>query len=772
MRCFSAAAAFLFAPLLFAQTTGVLSGRVLNGAAAPLPDATVQAVLPDTQYTTVSGSDGTFRFAALPTGLYLIRASHVGHASAERSEVWVRSGKNERVELNLYYAPVELNAVEVETHSIERMKSISSIPLTVEQSLRFPATFFDPARLAMSYAGVASTSDQANHFSIRGNGPMANAWLLEGAEIVTPNHLTNAGTASDLPTLSGGGTTILSAQMLGTSHLLMGAMASPYGNAVGGIMDLRLRPGSTERQAFTLQAGLIGLDLCAEGPLRKGGRASYLINYRYSTLGLLGGMGVALGDEAISFQDLSFHFALPVGTNELTVFGMGGNSSNRFAAKDSTEWEFDKDSQNIDYTAMVGAAGVSFAKGLGKNGSWKTTAVISANDQERFSERTDDVSGAASWMFRDTASLLEQKLSVVSMVNMHVGKRTRVVVGGSAMQRTVGKANRLVNESLTGWLLRPFARLERNVGAQVQVDLGLAYALWTANASACVEPRVTMHWNANERNKISLGAGQRSQVPSVQNYALHYRWIAQQPIAPTDNSAIGLLRSQDVELTYEHRFTRFFRSTLTGFVQRLLDVPVGGQLEMAISGGGYSLLNEWDALTVLPLTAQGEGFNAGGQFSLERTMHRNLFYQVNATVFNSTYSDRSGETVNTRWNTGVIANAVLGREFVKQKADRKRTWGVNGRLNYTGGQWYTPRAVQIGEVVATYSAQLKAAYRVDLRIYLKRERQGRTGIWSLDLLNATNAQNEAYRYFDFRKGEEVTKYQLGLIPNISYRVEF
>ena len=35
-----------------------------------------------------------------------------------------------------------------------------------------------------------------------------------------------------------------------------------------------------------------------------------------------------------------------------------------------------------------------------------------------------------------------------------------------------------------------------------------------------------------------------------------------------------------------------------------------------------------------------------------------------------------------------------------------------------------------------------------------------------------NAQNEAYRYFDQRKGAIVTRYQLGLIPNLSYRVEF
>ncbi|HRO39737.1 MAG TPA: hypothetical protein PLY76_01390, partial [Flavobacteriales bacterium] len=62
--------------------------------------------------------------------------------------------------------------------------------------------------------------------------------------------------------------------------------------------------------------------------------------------------------------------------------------------------------------------------------------------------------------------------------------------------------------------------------------------------------------------------------------------------------------------------------------------------------------------------------------------------------------------------------------------------------------------------------------RLDLRIYLKRDRKGRTGLWALDLQNATNARNEAFRYYDHRQGGVVTKYQLGIIPNLSYRIEF
>jgi hypothetical protein len=760
---------------LLAQTTSTLSGRVTDATtAAPLVGATVQLFLTDTTTIgTTTDATGAFRLIDVPTGIHRVRAGFVGYAASEVDEVWVRLGKEEVMNFPMQRSTTELGTLEVRATVPQRMKALGMHTLTVEQSLRYPATFFDPARLAMSYAGVASANDQANHFSVRGNGPMNNAWLWNGAEIVSPNHLTNAGTASDLPTLSGGGTTILSAQMLGTSHMLMGVMSAPYGNALGGVMDLRSRPGDPERQAFTIQAGLIGLDLSTEGPFRKGGRSSYLINYRYSTLGLLGAMGVALGDEAISFQDLSFNVNVPLDPRtELSFFGMGGTSSNRFMAKDSIDREFDKDSQNIDYTALVGAAGFTFDKGLGRNCGWRTTAVISANDQERVSERTDDLLGSTSWNYRDTASLREQKLSVVSVLNMQVGERTRVALGGSAMERLVGKQNTLVHETTSGWLMRPFARMERSIGQRVQLDMGLAFAHWTPNGSSALEPRMAVRYLSNDRNTIGIGAGQRSQLPAVQNYALFMRWFAETPILPTDNSGIGLLRSQDVEITYEHRFTNFLEASVSGFVQRLLDVPVGDAFAAAVTGSGYSLLNEWDALTVLPLTAEGEGFNAGGQVSVERTMHRNFFYQVNATLFNATYSDRFAETFNSRWNTGVIANAVLGREYVKEKEDRKRTWGVNGRLNFTGGQHYTPRATFTGEAVEPFSAQLEPTVRLDLRVYLKRERKAHTGMWSLDLLNATNARNEAYRYYDQRKGDVVTKYQLGLIPNLSYRIEF
>jgi len=61
---------------------------------------------------------------------------------------------------------------------------------------------------------------------------------------------------------------------------------------------------------------------------------------------------------------------------------------------------------------------------------------------------------------------------------------------------------------------------------------------------------------------------------------------------------------------------------------------------------------------------------------------------------------------------------------------------------------------------------------LDLRIYLKRNKVGRNNTLALDIQNVANQKNAAYNYYDAQKGQIIQKTQLGLIPILSYRVEF
>jgi hypothetical protein len=53
------------------------------------------------------------------------------------------------------------------------------------------------------------------------------------------------------------------------------------------VFDLSLRNGNAEKREYALQLGVLGAQVAAEGPIIKGKRASYLVNYRYSTLEML-----------------------------------------------------------------------------------------------------------------------------------------------------------------------------------------------------------------------------------------------------------------------------------------------------------------------------------------------------------------------------------------------------------------------------------------------------------------------------------------------------
>ncbi|MCB0586721.1 MAG: carboxypeptidase-like regulatory domain-containing protein, partial [Phaeodactylibacter sp.] len=358
----------------------------------PLAGATV--AITELDMGAVTDSSGHYRLVAAPVGRYQMEVRHVGYEELLLAELLVESGKETVFNLELKEGAMDLETVEVKASrsDIRVPHPLSVQTITVEETRRFPATFYDPARLAAVFAGVVNENDQANGLVIRGNSPNSLIWRLEGVDIVNPNHTPNAGTFSDRVTQNGGGVNILSAQMLGTSHFYTGAFPSSYGNALSGVLDMRLRPGNNEQHEQTIQAGLIGIDLAAEGPVSRQNGASYLANYRYSTVGLITSLGVDFGDEQINFQDFSFNLTFPAKNgSKFTLFGLGGLSENLFETeRDSSLWEFEKDRFDITFRSKMGAIGASYALPIGGRMLWHTALAASAISSSRTGERLSD----------------------------------------------------------------------------------------------------------------------------------------------------------------------------------------------------------------------------------------------------------------------------------------------------------------------------------------------------------------------------------------------
>lgn len=754
-------------PVLSAQT---LRGTVRDaGSGEVLVAANLRliAAMDSLPLTARTDTTGQYVFQNLRLGYYTLEVWHSGYSPMKFREIYIAGGKETVLDI-AYDRDFDLPLLSITGAAARRPpQPLSEIPLTREQTLRFPATFFDPARLAMTYPGVMNNDDQANGLSIRGNSPAFVRWRLEGVDVVNPNHLTNAGTISDRPMAAAGGVLMFSAQLLDNSSLLTGSFPAGYGDALGGIMDINLRRGNSRQHEFTAQAGLIGLDFAAEGPLLQKGKNSYLVNYRYSTVGLLGQMGISFGDEEIDFQDLSFKLNFQ-GKNggEWSLFGLGGLSNNVFEHKtDSVAIEAFKDFFDIDYQSKTGIIGLSNWSPLGKKGWVKFTIAASGQTNERSS-----VSEADEYkQYGSNDELEESKVSGTATLSQRLSAQIRLMAG-SMLTRQYFRGESVVNLSPQEiarhefFVAQPWANILWNSkNEKTAVRLGLHSLIFPYKDRISAEPRLTVMQTLAPNHRLALSAGQYSQVAPL--------WLLK--------DELDIMRAWHAGLNYSWAINSgwIFRTEL--FWQRQTDSGVDEN-----TASTFSLLNENDYRIYLQkeLIYNGLGENKGVEISVERYLSGGWFVLANATLFKSDYrgSDRVWRPA--RWDARHVFNFTGGREWQRDKRPgHVRAFGVNGRLGWSGGLRAMPvdatASAAAGATVFDdndgFSINQKDYFRLDLRVYWKRSfSDRRNSTFAMDFQNATMQENVAYQYFDpFTKKVE-TKYQLGLIPNISWRLEF
>ena len=748
------------------------NGRPVAGAAIVLRNA----VAP---FSGSTDSSGVFIFKNLRPGYYTCDIAAPGFESQTIPEINLTAGKEQVLTVALRPSASQLPELLITANQPGRRNTqqLAEIPLTRDQTLRFPATFFDPARLAMAYPGVSGNDDQANGLSIRGNNPASVRWKLEGVDVVNPNHLPNAGTFSDRPAAASGGVLMFSAQMLDNSALLTGNYPAGYADALGGIMDMNLRRGNTTRHEFTAQAGLIGLDMAAEGPIYgKSGKNSYLVNYRYSTVGLLSQLGIQFGDEQIHFQDLSFKLFLSGKKGgEWTVFGLGGQNDNIFKRKmDPLKIERYKDLFDIDFDSRTGIGGVSYWKPLGTRTWLKAAFVVSGqtNNRTAISDQRYE---------RDEQEETRQGLSVTLQHRLNDQWR---ISGGGNLQKTIYSGNSEINDNtrftglVNGTLWQPWANAEWNApNRHWSAQVGLQGNLYrdediSGNNDASLEPRASLNWRLNNYHRLTLAYGFYSQ--------LNPRWLEADYRGDTEtspNRGIGLVRSRQLGLRHAWQLSEpwILRSEL--FWHRFSDIPVSS------TDPAFSLFNITEMAAYEPLKAEGNAENKGLEINLERYLNGGWFMVANATVFDSRYQGADKIWRSSRWDLGHIFNLTAGREWQREPRNEERVhaYGINGRITYTGGYHVMPVDLAASRLAGEtrfddtngWSEQLPGYFRLDLRIYWRRNLGNRrNSTFAMDFQNATMQQNTAYFFYDAFTDKVETKYQLGLIPNVSWRLEF
>jgi len=124
-----------------------------------------------------------------------------------------------------------------------------------------------------------------------------------------------------------------------------------------------------------------------------------------------------------------------------------------------------------------------------------------------------------------------------------------------------------------------------------------------------------------------------------------------------------------------------------------------------------------------------------------------------------------------------VVNILGGKEWTIRK---RNILGVNLKVSLTGGEYYVPvdlaRSVEqhreVLDETAAYTVKLPDFYYVDLTLTYRTNHRKFNGIWAIQVKNLLNQKPDiGYIYNDFNRSVEPVR-SMGIIPFISYKVEF
>lgn len=760
------------------EITQTLRGTVIDHVTeSPIPGARVVIVSSQTPLRAISDPDGNFSILNVPIGRHDILITYLGYLDATIPGVLVDAGKETVLQVRLEEAIVEKEAVEVvgeKSGPANEMSVVSTRTFSVEETQRYAAGLNDPARMATSFAGVVSTQGINNDISIRGNSPRGILWRMEGMDIPNPNHFSGVGTA-------GGGISIISAQLMGTSDFSTGAFAAEYGNALSGIFDLSLRKGNNEKREFTIQAGVLGLDAAIEGPFKKGYGGSYLVNYRYSTLSLLAKV-IQLGDNSTNFQDVSFNVFLPTKNwGNFGVFGFGGLSDDTWkAVEDTAVWANEPWYQFTgSFSSNTGVVGAWHKKRVGNSGLLKTNFSFSGT----FNGDYEDSLDVNFNKHRRYAEGFLQKQMIISSNYSH--KFSSKTTGKFGIQYNLNGFElkdhywknevRYENLNATGEtsLIQAFAQVSHSFSKRLKVNAGVHFIELLLNKSYNVEPRLSASFQITTQQRLSLGYGMHSQVQPIGSYFAEDFNSSGTKFYP--NRDLPLNKAQHLVLGYLWQLDALHSLRVETYYQHLYDVPVGAKEDST-----FSLINDDYGFETSSLSAKGLGRNYGVEITFDRRLSKGLYYLIAGSLFNSEYRALNGEWYSTQFNTNYTLVVTAGKEWVFAKKEKPRTLGLNLKVTTTDGLRFTPFDLSTVDGVnypeldysKSYSKHMPQYFRADVRISWKRNYEHVTSTVSLDLQNALNTKIVAGQAYDLSTNQTVYYHAPGILPFLSYRLTF
>ncbi len=784
MRLFFFLNFFFFPLILFCQSPVQTLKGLVRDADTQNPIAFAKVVLTSEQPIrgVITDEAGRFVIENVPVGRHEIEVTFIGYTTRVIPNLIISSGKEFVITIFLTESflegkTVEINADQEKGKPVNDLSMVSARSFSVEETQRYAASLNDPGRMASAFAGVQPSSDGRNNIVIRGNSPAGMLWRLEGVDIPNPNHFASPGS-------SGGGISIISNYLLDNSDFLTGAFPAEYGNALSGVFDLRLRNGNDEKHEFGFQAGFLGVQASAEGPLTGKQKGSYLVNYRYSTLGLMQAFGLPIVQDATySYQDVNFHFNFSTQkAGSFGFFGLGGLSSQTAKAeRDSTVWQNVSDKSDHRYGSNMGATGVSHSYLFPSGKTW-LRSVISLSSNHIFGNE-DTLNSLFQKTNLEKNAYLTGQATFTSTVNHKFNNRHLIRSGFfldylffdlSASYLNIQTATQIQAIKTIGGatLLRPYFHYRWRIADNVSLNAGIHSMVFLLNKSWTVEPRLACRWNFSQKQSLSFGYGLHSQILPLGTYFSEIILSDGTRVQP--NLYLRMMQAHHFVLSHDWQFNSQLRLKSEVYIQRLFNVPIGTSTRPTLSVLNTDWGFEGDSLV-----GKGNGLNYGFELTFEKFFSKNYYFLTTLSLYESKYKAADGVLRDSRFNGNYAFNFLAGKDIPigKRKA---HFFEISGRLVWLGGQRYTPIDLQASiaasrtQYMETFAFQFrkKDYFRTDLRLayHLNKKKTGH--VFSFDVQNLFNTRNDFVQEFEPSSQSIKEYYQAGFVPIFAYRLDF
>jgi len=785
---FTIATAFLVISQLASISTSaadlhqMVRGKITDSdSKTPLIGANIIVINSEPLLGGSTDANGFFRIDKVPVGRVSLSITCIGYEEKVISNLLINSAKEFVLEIDMTESVVRMDEIVISANQqnknevLNEMALVSARQFSVEETKRYAGAFNDPARMVSAFAGNNTAAEGNNFIIVRGNSPKGVQWRMEGIEIPNPNHFADEGS-------TGGAINALNSNMLSNSDFFSGAFPADYGNAFSGVFDMRLRNGNNENREYAFSVGVLGTDVSLEGPFKKGGQASYLINYRYSTLAILDDLNIVDFGGVPKYQDLSFKLHFPTQkAGTFSLFGLGGKSHILEDTRDEENEELIL--EKGDWKADMGVVGLNHRFLFNNNTYLESSISIARHGSGGTGEELDDSNdqfrtyydGSFSNYTAKYMSTLHHKFSAKHKLQVGViyDRKFYSYFSDVFHEEEDALVREQDSKGNTG-LYHGFASWKYRITEDLTAVSGMHLMGTEINQETSVEPRFGMQWAFAPNQSLSAAFGVHSKMESLINY---YAINADDPEHPTmHNKNLGFSKARHYVLGYNNMLTKELLLKAEVYYQDLYDVPVEDD---PISS--YSLINSVQGYTTRRLVNRGTGNNYGIEVTLERYFDHNYYFLLSSSLFESKYTALDGIERNSRFNVNYLGNLLIGKEFQLSTGNNKnKVLSINARFSIAGGRWYTPVDLEASRDAGytklyedmAFTEKGDDIFTGNLAISYRINNRSTSQELKLDIQNFINNAAKLDQWYNSTTDELEYSTQLPLLPVLMYTLQF